>query len=157
VWVGALNFFTKATLNIMALAIFGLPKKCNFWHFYIHTSVAVATCATRQKGKKKTLLGRVWWSFKYPPTLVTSSYPQKWSFILKGGFIRGWHVSRVLGRFSAVWFLATGLAGYGRFCPYQCWPLRFLDGFQSGSHQLNLPHAEFLEIVWIVHGYAMGG
>jgi hypothetical protein len=36
----------------MAIAIFGLPKKCNFCHFYIHTLVAVATYATRQKGKK---------------------------------------------------------------------------------------------------------
>lgn len=49
--VRALNFFfksPKATLNIiMAMAIFGLRKICNF------TLVAVATCATRQKHTKK--------------------------------------------------------------------------------------------------------
>ncbi len=44
----------KITLNIMAIAIFGLPKNCNFCHFYIHTLVAIATCATKQEGKKKT-------------------------------------------------------------------------------------------------------
>jgi hypothetical protein len=38
-------------MNIMVIAIFSLPKKCKFCHFYIHTSVVVATCATRQKGK----------------------------------------------------------------------------------------------------------
>jgi len=37
----------------MAIAIFGLPKNCNFCHFYIHTLVAIATCATKQEGKKK--------------------------------------------------------------------------------------------------------
>jgi hypothetical protein len=41
----------------MAIAIFGLPKKCNFCQFYIHTSVADANCATRQKGKKKHCWG----------------------------------------------------------------------------------------------------
>jgi hypothetical protein len=61
----------------MAIAIFGLPKKCKFCHFYIHTLVAVATCATRQKGIKKRCWGGFGEVCKYPPTLVTSSYPQK--------------------------------------------------------------------------------
>jgi hypothetical protein len=40
----------KATLNIMAMAIFGLPKICNF------TLVAVATCFHKAKTKKKPLV-----------------------------------------------------------------------------------------------------
>jgi len=41
----------------MAIAIFGLPKTCNFCHFDIHTSVPVSPCATRQKGKRNAAWG----------------------------------------------------------------------------------------------------
>jgi hypothetical protein len=75
--------------------------------------------------------------FQIPANIgnYSSSYPQKWSFILKGGFIRGWHVSGVLGRFSAVWFSVTGACRVWVLLSFWVWasevPGRFSIRFSS--------------------------